>query len=291
MLHEQIESNKRKTIVIFVSFVLFVLFVGAAITLILYDDYKTGILFSFIFCIIYVPIVLSSSDKIIMKMNHAKEIKSKKDNIFLWSTIENLAMVARIPMPKVCIINDSSPNAFAMGMSPKKAAVAVTTGLLERLNKEEVEGVVAHEIAHIRNYDVRLATISLALVSIVAIMSDLATRWLFYGGRSSKRNLPPYVYIIALILIILSPLVAMLIQLTVSRNREYLADASGAELCRNPRALAKALHKISKVSEPVEEASKATATMYISDPFKKKTRNLFSTHPPTEDRIKRLLKM
>lgn len=226
-----------------------------------------------------------------MSMNHAREIRSKEEHRFLWNTVENLAMVARIPMPKIYIINDPSPNAFATGMSPKTGAVAVTTGLMERLNREEIEGVLAHEVAHIRNFDIRLATIALALVAVIAVVSDLGSRMIFYarGGRDKKQH--PVVLVIALLLLVLSPIIATMLKFAISRNREYLADASAAELTRNPNALASALEKITGVREPVREASNASAPLYFADPLKKKMSGLFSTHPPSKERIKRLRTM
>jgi heat shock protein HtpX len=196
-------------------------------------------------------------------------------------------------MPRIFIINDPSPNAFATGLKPEKAAVAVTTGLLDRLSREEVEGVIAHEVAHIKNYDVRLSTVTLALVSVIAIMSDIGSRMLFFrsiGGRRDQ-NQNPILLIIGLVLLVLAPLIAMLINMAISRNREFLADASGAELTRNPDALASALEKIANVETPVEQASSASAPLYFSDPLKKKVSGLFSTHPDPVERISRLRQM
>lgn len=287
LLHQQIESNKRKTVLIVFFFILFVLSVGAAITYLQMNNWVVGAVLAGIFALIYTGVMLFSSTRVVMAMNHGKEIV-KEDHPFLWYTVENLAMVARIPTPKIYIIEDPSPNAFATGMSPKDGAVAVTTGLLDRLNREEVEGVVAHEIAHIKNYDIRLATIAIALVSVIAIISDIGTRFAFFGGNNRNKNQNPIIIILSLLLILLSPLIATLIRLAISRNREYLADASGAELCRNPHALASALEKISETTEPVQAASEASAMLYFSDPLKKKMAGLFSTHPPTEERIRRL---
>lgn len=291
LLYEQIQSNKRKTVVIVAIFIVFVIAVGSSLTYMMSGDYITGAIFTALFATVYTAIILLSSTNVVMSMNHAKEIKSKNENAFLWNSVENLAMVARIPMPRVFIIQDASPNAFATGTSPKNGAVAVTTGLLDRLNREEVEGVLAHEVAHIKNYDIRIATIALALVSVVAVISDLGSRMIFYarGGRDNKQH--PAILIVALLLLILSPIIASLIKLAISRNREYLADASAVELTRNPQALANALQKITGVSTPVQEASSASASLYFADPLKKKMAGLFSTHPPSEERIKRLRSM
>ncbi|KGA98045.1 heat shock protein HtpX [Alkalihalobacillus alcalophilus ATCC 27647 = CGMCC 1.3604] len=293
VLYKQIERNKRHTVIIVTGFILFVLAVGAAFSYIRMGDYYSGMAIAAIIGGGYTLIMLLSSTNVVMKMNHAREIKSAQDNPFLWNTVEGLALAARVPTPKVYIINDSSPNAFATGTSPKKGAVAVTTGLLDRLNREEIEGVVAHEIAHIRNYDIRLATIAIALVSVVAILSDLGSRMLYYSGRSRRdnNNQSPIIFIIAFVLLIFAPIIATLIRLAISRNREFLADASAAELTRNPHALASALRKITTVDTPVKEASSTSAPLYFSDPLKKKAKNLFSTHPAPDERIKRLQQM
>lgn len=293
LLYEQIRKNKVKTVFIVAGFVLFVLLVGAAISYINYGDALPGLIFTPVFSLFYVGIVIMSSTGIVMRMNHAKEITSVEQHRFLWHTVENMAMVARVPMPRVFIINDPSPNAFATGLKPEKAAVAVTTGLLDRLSREEVEGVVAHEVAHIKNYDVRLSTVTLALVSVIAIMSDIGSRMLFFrsvGGRRDN-NQNPIFLIVGLVLLVLAPIIATLINLAISRNREFLADASGAELTRNPEALASALEKIANVETPVKEASSASAPLYFSDPLKKKISGLLSTHPNPVERINRLRQM
>ncbi|MDX5982410.1 zinc metalloprotease HtpX [Exiguobacterium profundum] len=293
LLYEQIRKNKVKTVFIVTGFVLFVLLVGAAISYVNYGDAVPGLIFTPIFSLFYVGIVIMSSTNIVMKMNRAQEVTSVEEHRFLWHTVENMAMVARVPMPRIFIINDPSPNAFATGLKPEKAAVAVTTGLLDRLSREEIEGVIAHEVAHIKNYDVRLSTVTLALVSVIAIMSDIGSRMLFFrsiGGRRDQ-NQNPIFLIIGLVLLVLAPLIAMLINMAISRNREFLADASGAELTRNPDALASALEKIANVETPVEQASSASAPLYFSDPLKKKVSGLFSTHPDPVERISRLRQM
>lgn len=284
ILYKAIEKNKRNSIYIVGGFIFFVLFVGSIVTYINFGDFLSGLIIAGGFSIIYAIITIKGSTKMIMKMNKAREIVNEDEHIFLWHTVDNLSMVARIPRPRIFIINDSSPNAFATGVKPEKASVAVTTGLLDLLNREEIEGVIAHEIAHIKNYDVRLQTIAVALVGVIAILADIGLRMLV-GGRDRKPH--PIVLFIGIVFILLSPIIAMVIQLTLSRNREYLADAVGAELCRNPEALASALEKIESHAEPVKTASKSTATLYISDPFKRKKEkaNWFSTHPPISERI------
>lgn len=297
LLHAQVERNRRKTWILAVVFLLFFAAVGASVGLLMADSIELGLILAAVIGGVYVALMMASGTRMVMAINGATEVESEDDNPFLWNTVESLAIGARLPMPKVYIIDDPSPNAFAAGMSPKNAAVAVTTGLLERLDRQEVEAVLAHEVAHIRNYDVRLATTAVALVAVIVILSDIARRMMWYsGGRrrssSDKDNKGghPAIYLIALLFIILGPLVATMIQLAISRNREYLADSSGAELCRNPNALASALRKIAAIPEPMEAASEACASLYFTNPFKKK-RNLFSTHPPTEERIRRLEQM
>ncbi|WP_343069495.1 zinc metalloprotease HtpX [Geomicrobium halophilum] len=290
MMYKQIERNKRNTVFIVAGFIIFVLLVGAAITYFLNGEIYTGLILAVVMGGGYTLMMLMSSTNVVMRMNHAHEIKDGSQHQRLWDAVDNMAMVARIPRPRLFIIKDQSPNAFATGTSPKNGAVAVTTGLLDRLNHEEIEGVIAHEVAHIRNYDIRLSTIAVALVSVVAILSDLGLRMMFFSrGGNNKQH--PIMLIFALVLIIISPLIATMIRLAISRNREYLADASAVDLTRNPNALASALKKISGVSQPVREASGASASLYFSDPLKKKTAQLFSSHPPPEKRIERLYQM
>lgn len=294
MLFEQIETNKKKSIIIVIVFIFLVVLTGAALSYYLVGNLTIGLVSTAIFMSIYVPISISTAKKIVMRMNHARKITTSEQAPQLWNIVEGLSIAARIPLPEIYIIEEDSPNAFAAGLSPSTASVAVTTALLEQLNREELEGVIAHEIAHIKNYDVRLTTISLALVAIIAIISDFATSFIF--RNSDNKN--PILLIISLILLILSPVIAQAIHFSLSRNREFLADASGAELCRNPHALASALEKISSNNNKVDNIPRSAASMYISDPFKKKKTKkqsfisrILSTHPPTEERIKRLMNM
>lgn len=291
MLYQQIDRNKQKTVVIIIGFILFVLMIGAVTTYIHYGNWLSGTIFALIFATFYCFIMLTGSSKIIMGINRAREITSPLENPTLRNTVEGLAIAARIPMPKIYLIEDRSPNAFATGLSPATSAIAVTTGLLELLSREELEGVISHEISHIKNYDIRLSTSAIALAGVVAMMAHIGTRFFF---RKNK-NIPPILMVLGVFLLIFAPIIATLIQLALSRNREYLADASGAELCRNPVALAKALQKITDANLPVTNANQTCASLYFHDPLKKKKRNgksnLFSTHPPTEERIRRLLAM
>jgi heat shock protein HtpX len=239
------------------------------------------------------------SDKMVMAISGAKQIQ-KKDSPTLFRTVENLCIASGLPMPKVYVIDDSAPNAFATGRDPKHAAIAFTTGILEKLSKLELEGVTAHELSHVGNYDTRLMSIVSILVGLVALLADwfLRITWLGGGNRDDDKDSSSAIFmIIALVLAILAPIVAVLIQLAISRKREFLADASGALLTRNPDELADALLKISADKEPLEVANKATAHLYIVNPFKEghKLRgafaNLFNTHPPIEERVKALRAM
>ncbi len=228
------------------------------------------------------------SDKIVLKMSGAKPIE-KKDNPELFRIVENLCITAGLPMPKIYTINDSAPNAFATGRNKEHAVVAVTAGLLERLNKTELEGVIAHELSHIGNRDILISTIVVVLVGFIALLSDFFLRFTFFGGRSRDRDdsRAQAIFMIAgIVLAILAPIATTLIQLAISRKREFLADASGALLTRYPEGLASALEKISQYKMPMKMANKATAHLYISNPFQaKKVAALFMTHPPVEQRV------
>lgn len=235
------------------------------------------------------------SDKISLAVSGAKEAPRQEPFLEFHRVVENLSITAGLPKPKVYIINDPSPNAFATGRDPDHACLAVTTGLLAMMNKNELEGVIAHELSHVGNYDIRLMTIVVVLVGVVALISDFALRWMWFGGGRRDSNESGQgqliLLIVAIAFAILAPLAAALIQLSISRKREYLADASGALLTRYPEGLADALEKISKFDRPLQRANRATAHLYIADPFKKKVSGLFMTHPPVEDRIKKLRAM
>lgn len=297
-IYSNISKNIWKSWIIIFLFILFTTTVAYVI------GKATG--YGFSYTLIVFPIALLSSigsyffsDKIVLATSGAKQIQ-KNDNPELFRIVENLAMGDGIPMPKVYIINDPSPNAFATGRSPKNASIAATTGILERLNKSELEGVIAHELSHVKNYDTRLMAITAVLVGFIALLADIFLRNLFWGGftrRDDEDNRGQIVFlIIGLILAIISPIVASLIQLAVSRKREFLADASGALLTRYPEGLASALEKISKDQRSLHTASNATAHLFIVNPFKKGNfqstlSGLFSTHPPIEERIKILREM
>ena len=234
------------------------------------------------------------SDKIALAVNHAKEVK-REDNPMLWNVVENLAITAGLPMPRVYIIQDPAPNAFATGRNKEHAVVAVTSGILQILDKTELEGVIAHELSHIGNRDILLSTVVVVLAGFISIIANFFLRSTFFGfgRRDNEGNGGGVLMLIGIVLSILAPIFATLIQLAISRKREFLADADGALLTRYPEGLAMALRKIEQYSKPMKYANSATAHLFISDPFgsgiKKKVSNLFSTHPPIEARIEALV--
>lgn len=296
-IYSQISANKTKTWLIVMLFILF-------ITTVLFVYGKAsgyGLLYAGIGLIISGLMTFASyyySDKMILGMSGAKQI-IKKDHPELFRIVENLCIGAGTPMPKIYIIGDTATNAFATGRDPKHSIICVTTGILEKLNKAELEGVIAHELSHIQNYDIRIMSVVVILVGLVALLADFFMRSLWYGGHRRDRessNAQSIFLFIGIILAVLSPIIATLIQLAVSRKREFLADASGSLLTRFPEGLASALEKIAKDKEPLEAANNATAHLYISNPFKSKMSghwftNLFNTHPPIEERIKILRSM
>jgi len=248
-----------------------------------------GVIIILILALIYVAISFYMGSQMILGVNGAKEVE-KKDYPYLFNTVEGLSIAAGMPMPKIYVIDDPSPNAFATGRDPQHSSVAVTTGLLKRLNRLELEGVIAHELSHIKNYDIRFTMLVIAMIGAIGILAGFASRMFWYGGgRGGGRGKGGgAIIIIAIIVGILAPIFAQIVKLAISRKREYMADASGALLTRYPQGLADALRKISK-AEPMKSADEASVPLYISNPFGKKfSSNLFSTHPPIDDRIKAL---
>lgn len=295
MLYKQIEQNKRRTIGLILLFSILVAATGSAVGYLGLEDIWFGIGLAAVVLIVYLPITYLSANAQVLSMAGAREA-SREEHAQLYNIVEELCIPARIPMPRIYIVEDPSPNAFAVGIKPEKAGVAFTTGLLERLNREEIEGVAAHELAHIRNYDIRLMTISIALIGVIAILADMGSRMMFQQQRrNSNKKTHPALLIIALVFIVLSPLAARFVHFAVSRNREYLADATAVELTRNPTGLKEALIKISDSDLDVQSAKKSTASMYIANPFsrarQKDRGSWFSTHPSMKSRIERLEQM
>lgn len=286
-LYSQRSTNNTKTIFLMSLFVGLFVFIGYFLSYTYENPYLVWFALGFAFIM-----NISSywySDKIVLKLARAR--KASRDDFFdLYTLVENLSITAGLPMPKVYIMDDPAPNAFATGRNEKHAVVAFTTGLLERLNKTELEGVVAHELAHIKNKDILLQTIVVTLVGAVGIIADFFLRMTIYGGGNRDRNSNGPLLIIGVIFMILLPIVATLIQLAISRKREFMADASGALLSRYPEGLASALEKIESYSGNMRHAHHSTAHMYIGDPFKNKKKtsfihDMFRTHPPTHERI------
>lgn len=296
-LYTHSDSNKRKTIFLLFGFIIFIIIIGFVFSEAMGSR---GILYFAVgFSIISAFISYWYSDKIVLAMSDAKEVKFES-NKELYRIVENLCITAGLPVPKIYIINDTAPNAFATGRDPEHAVVAVTKGLLKKLDRSELEGVIAHELSHIGNRDILIATIVTVLVGVVVLLADWFRRWTFWGGgrRRSKNsgNLQLIIFIAAIVLSILAPLFAYLMQFAISRKREFLADADGALLTRYPDGLARALEKISSDSEKLEVANRATAHLYISSPFKTDRpgakigffKKAFLTHPPVEERIRNL---
>ncbi len=286
---DQVRANKLKSHFVILLFILFVGLIGSAAGY-LYGNPYIGAIMATAGAGVYTLISFSSGDKMILRMTGAREVK-KQEFPHLFHTIEGLAIAAGIPKPKAYVIDDSALNAFATGKNPEHASITVTTGLLNKLNRQELEGVVAHEMSHIKNYDTRYIMLTIALVGVILLIGDFLFYSLIFGRRGgSRQGGHPLIFVAAIALIILSPFIAELIKLSLNRKREYLADASGVVLTRYPEGLANALEKLKNDPDPkIESANRAAAHLFISNPFKKK--GLFSTHPPMEERIKRLRSM
>ena len=293
-IYSEIASNKRKSVILLLSFAVIIALLGYAFGLYIGDIY-IGLIFAIVIAVFITLVGYYSGDNAIITMSHAVPVDKKKYP-YLVNAVEGLAIAGGVPLPKVYVIEDSAINAFATGRDPKHASITVTTGAIERLNRTELEGVIAHEMSHIKNYDIRFMMFVVIFVGIIAMLSDLFLRSIFYGrgrsGSKSKGGGAAIVILIGLILAILAPIIAQLIKFAVSRKREFLADASGALLTRYPQGLANALKKIRDDKEPlVEAANKATAHLFIENPlrtFGGKLNRLFSTHPDINERIKML---
>ena len=299
-MYEQIARNKWKSAFLVVFFMAFIF------VLTWFFEYVTGwgkggAVLAVVVAMALAAVGYFSSDKVVLAISRAKPV-TKEEYPYLYNVVEGLAIAAGVPTPRCYVIDDTAPNAFATGRNPETSVICVTTGILEKLNRVELEGVVAHEMSHIKNYDIRLQTLVVVMAGVVALLSDWMLRGFFWGGgrrRGGDRGRGGssgggILILVGLALAILSPLIATVIQLAISRKREFLADASGAMLTRYPEGLASALRKISADTEPLEAANKATAHLYIVNPLKNVKGNvnrLFSTHPPIEERIAALEKM
>lgn len=298
-LYQQIARNKRRSWVVVAGFFVFTVLVGyviiramgmstgAAGVALMLAGFSSGVGYFF-------------SDKMVLSLSGARPA-DKTQNFDFYTVTENLCLAARLPMPDLYVIDNTALNAFATGRDPKHAVVCATTGLLSRLDRTELEGVVAHELSHIRNYDIRLMSLVAIMVGFIALLADIFLRWSYWGRRERDREADNRIgaifLLVGIILALLSPLIARLIKLAISRQREFLADASGAKLTNYPEGLARALEKIARDTEPLEAANKATAHLYIANPLANHhdgvswLAGLFATHPPVAERIKRLRSM
>ena len=295
-IYNQIDSNRRKTLLLMLGFSIFIVIVAYLLVLALGYEGVGALGFTGIILIISGLINLGSyywSDRLVLGMSGAKPIE-KKDNPDLYRIIENLSIASGSPIPKIYVIDDPAPNAFATGRDPEHSAIAFTTGILNKLERLELEGVAAHEFSHVRNYDTRLMSIVVVLVGSVALLADIFFRSLWWGGSSrDRKGGNALIFLVGILVAILAPIAAQIIKLAISRRREFFADSSGALLTRNPEGLASALLKISSDTTPASRANTANAHLFIVNPFKGEQAKswflgLFSTHPPVGERVKTL---
>ena len=299
MLYKQIASNKRKTWILLIVFFLLLAIVGYAVGFLFMNSGIWGVTVAMIIGFIYALTMIFQSTEIVMSMNGAREVDRNEEPV-LYHVVEDMAMVAQIPMPRVYVIDDPGLNAFATGSNPQNAAVAATSGLLEIMNREELEAVIGHEVSHIRNLDIRISTIAVALASAITLLSSMAGRMMWWGGASRSRRsndrdgggIEVILLVISLLAIVLAPLAATLVQLAISRQREFLADASSVELTRNPQGMINALLKLDNSQPMSHHVDDASSALYINDPQKPGfLKKLFYTHPPISERIERLKQM
>lgn len=286
-MYSDIAKNKRKTVFIML---IFLIFLGLMIWI--FDKFlggSTGVFYGgLIGALLYVIITYYAGSKMALAVNQAHEIQ-KRENPRLYRIVENLAITDGVPTPRVFIMNDPAPNAFATGRDPKHSAVCVTSGLLDIMDDQELQGVLAHEMGHVKNYDIRVAMVAFALTAVISLIADIIIRVVWF---SDDRENNQVFFILGIVAAILAPFVALLIQMAVSRQREYLADATGALTTRYPEGLASALEKIKKTGSVVKHQNTATAHLFFANPLKKGSlTGMFSTHPPIDDRIKRLRSM
>lgn len=284
-MYKQIAENKRNTFFLIFGFVVFIGAIGSLFAYI-YGNWSISI-YTIAISAIYALIQYFAAGKLAVMTTGAKKIV-KKDNPRLYNTVENLAMTAGMPMPEVYIIEDSAPNAFATGRDPEHAMVAATTGLLDIMNDNELKAVMAHELSHIRHYDIRVSMITFGLTCVISFLADIGIRMIYFGGNNRENN--GILTLIAVIVVsIVGPLVSSVTRMAVSRQREFLADAGSVELTRYPKGMISALKKLDANAKPMQKQSASTESMYIANPLSKGSiANLFSTHPPIKKRIERL---
>ena len=288
-MYSAIAANKRNTVIIMAVFVGIIAAIGWAIS-VMYGYGTSTLPWIIGGALVYTLIQYFAASRLAMSMSGAREIQ-KADNPRLWRIVENLAITEGMPMPRVFIIDDPAPNACATGRNPEHALVAATTGILDIMNDREMTAVMAHEMGHVKNYDIRVSMIAFGLASVIGVMSDIALRMMWFGGdrRDNESNGNPVMLVLGIVVIILAPIVAAMIQMAISRQREYLADATSAMTTRDPEAMVAALQKLEQYSQPMQRQSASTSHLFISNPLKSGTiSNLFSTHPPLEKRIARL---
>ncbi len=302
-MYEQIARNKRRTFVMLLAFVVLITIVAAAIVL-LFGGGWVGVVIAFVIAIGLAWGSYFNSEKIAIAASRAKPADETEYRRY-HNLVEGLCIAAGLPKPKLYVVDDPAPNAFATGRNPKHSSLAVTTGLLEVMNRVELEGVLAHELSHVKNYDILVTTVAVTAVGVVALISDIGLRFAFWGGMSNRRDnngdsgpIGAIIAVASLAVLMLAPFAGYLMQMAMSRNREYLADASGVQLTRYPPGLISALEKLRDDHAVVHYATKATAQMWIEQPLEtdqkkqgSKFNKLFDTHPPLEDRIKRLQEM
>lgn len=285
-MYKQITQNKRRTVIIIVGFVLMIAVIAAIFAYVYRDPWIA--VWTVIIAIIYAVVQYFIAGSVATAMTGARQI-TKKENPRLYNIVENLSITTGLPMPKIYVIDDPAPNAFATGRDPKHAIVAATTGLMDIMDNKELTAAMAHEMSHVKNYDIRVSMIVFGLVCVVGLISDIAFRMMFYGNRRRDEEGSPMGYVLILLAAVLSPIVAAVAQMAVSRQREYLADASAVKITRYPEGMISALKKLQSQGRPIKNQNIAAASMYINDPLRKGFfNNLLSTHPPIEKRIERL---
>lgn len=285
-MYSSIAANKRNTVIIMALFVGIIGAIGWAASYVYGNRSITWWVVGV--SLVYALIQYFVASRLALSMAGAREIE-KRDNPRLYRIVENLAISTGMPTPRVFIIDDPAPNAMATGRDPRHAMVAATTGILDIMDDRELEAVMAHEMGHVQNYDIRVSMIAFGLVSAIGILSDIAMRMFFFGGDREERDINPVVLVIGVVLIVVAPILAALIQMAISRQREYLADATGALTTRDPEGLAMALEKLEQYGRPMQQQSATTAHLFFNNPLTPSFfNNLFSTHPPLEERIARL---
>lgn len=286
-MYKAIAANKRNTVIIMAVFIGLITAIGWVVSYFMGNTSVTW--WVLVGALIYALIQYFAAGALAVAMTGAKEIQ-KSDNPRLYRIVENLSITLGAPMPKVYIIDDPAPNAFATGRNPEHAIVAATTGILDIMDDRELTAVMAHEMGHVQNYDIRVSMMAFGLVSAIALLSDIVMRVLFFGGdRREGGGSNPIVLIVGLVIAILAPIIATIVQMAVSRQREYLADATGAMTVQDSEAMARALEKLEQYGRPMQKQSSATAQLFISNPLRPGFfARLFSSHPPLEDRVKRL---